>query len=347
MNPDIKVAFVGGGNMGRALLGALRDRGHPAAKLAVGEAHEATRTALLRDFPGVAVGADNPAAIDGAGLVVLALKPQEMAPVVTALQPALQRSRPVVLSIAAGIAFQTVLGNVFAGIVILARDLFLQDAFQVVFLDAVTPLEGQRLVVGHPQKVDIGLVDELAAAVGSRDPEQHRGAVGQGAEARIALADLFKGQPAFGDVDVDAGGPHDAASPVLQHFTARQQPADLSVRPHDPILGRGHLAGPDGRYVALSHPLLIVGMDARTLKERFGDKLTFWGGGVDTQKTLPFGTPEQVRAEVLERIEIFGRGGGFVFNTVHNVQSRTPAENLVAMYEAVREARSGGKLAAK
>ncbi|MCC6170633.1 MAG: pyrroline-5-carboxylate reductase [Gammaproteobacteria bacterium] len=103
MNPDIKVAFVGGGNMGRALLGALRDRGHPAAKLAVGEAHEATRTALLRDFPGVAVGADNPAAIDGAGLVVLALKPQEMAPVVTALQPALQRSRPVVLSIAAGL----------------------------------------------------------------------------------------------------------------------------------------------------------------------------------------------------------------------------------------------------
>lgn len=90
-----------------------------------------------------------------------------------------------------------------------------------------------------------------------------------------------------------------------------------------------------------------VGMDARMLKERFGDKLTFWGGGVDTQKTLPFGTPEQVRAEVLERIEIFGRGGGFVFNTVHNVQSRTPAENLVAMYEAVREARSGGKLAAK
>ncbi|MCL4192644.1 MAG: hypothetical protein KJZ87_13010 [Thermoguttaceae bacterium] len=83
-----------------------------------------------------------------------------------------------------------------------------------------------------------------------------------------------------------------------------------------------------------------VGMDARTLKERFGAKLTFWGGGVDTQKTLPFGTPEQVRAEVLERIEIFGRGGGFVFNTVHNVQSRTPAENLVAMYEAVREARS-------
>lgn len=82
-----------------------------------------------------------------------------------------------------------------------------------------------------------------------------------------------------------------------------------------------------------------VGMDPRTLKSRFGDRVTFWGGGVDTQKTLPFGTPEQVRKEVAERIQIFGQGGGFVFNTVHNVQARTPAENLVAMYETVREAR--------
>lgn len=83
-----------------------------------------------------------------------------------------------------------------------------------------------------------------------------------------------------------------------------------------------------------------AGMDPRTLKERFGDKVTFWGGGVDTQKTLPFGTPDQVRREVRERIEVFGRGGGFVFNTVHNVQARTPAANLVALYETVRECRT-------
>ena len=81
-----------------------------------------------------------------------------------------------------------------------------------------------------------------------------------------------------------------------------------------------------------------AGMDARTLKERFGDKLTFWGGGVDTQKTLPFGTPDEVRRQVRERIEIFGRGGGFVFNAVHNVQAAVPAENLVALYEAARAA---------
>ena len=80
-------------------------------------------------------------------------------------------------------------------------------------------------------------------------------------------------------------------------------------------------------------------MDPQTLKDHFGRQITFWGGGVDTQKTLPFGTPQQVRQQVKQRIEIFGRGGGFVFNTVHNVQANTPAENLVALYETVREAR--------
>jgi len=82
-----------------------------------------------------------------------------------------------------------------------------------------------------------------------------------------------------------------------------------------------------------------AGMDPRTLKERFGAKLVFWGGGVDTQKTLPFGTPEQVRQEVKERIAIFNRNGGYVFNTVHNVQAGVPRENLVALYQAVDECR--------
>ena len=79
------------------------------------------------------------------------------------------------------------------------------------------------------------------------------------------------------------------------------------------------------------------GMDPAHLKEKYGDRLVFWGGGVDTQKTLPFGTPEQVRREVLERCEIFSRNGGFVFDTIHNIQARTPVENIVAMIEAVRE----------
>jgi hypothetical protein len=82
-----------------------------------------------------------------------------------------------------------------------------------------------------------------------------------------------------------------------------------------------------------------AGMDARVLKERFGTQLTFWGGGVDTQNTLPFGTPEQIRVEVKERMEVFGAGGGFVFNPIHNVQSRMPTENLLALYNAVKEYR--------
>ena len=79
-----------------------------------------------------------------------------------------------------------------------------------------------------------------------------------------------------------------------------------------------------------------AGMDPQTLKSRHGERIVFWGGGVDTQSTLPFGTPDAVRREVEERCRIFGRGGGFVFNTVHNVQAGTPIENVVAMVETVR-----------
>ena len=79
------------------------------------------------------------------------------------------------------------------------------------------------------------------------------------------------------------------------------------------------------------------GMDPRMLKEKWGDKFVFWGGGVDTQRTLPFGTPEEVYAEVLERLKIFAPGGGFVFNTIHNIQGPTKPENINAMFEAVRD----------
>jgi hypothetical protein len=82
-----------------------------------------------------------------------------------------------------------------------------------------------------------------------------------------------------------------------------------------------------------------AGMDPQELKDQFGDQIVFWGGGVDTQKTLPFGTPDEVYAQVQERMEIFGRGGGFVFNTIHNLQARVPVENLLALYEAVRDFR--------
>lgn len=78
-------------------------------------------------------------------------------------------------------------------------------------------------------------------------------------------------------------------------------------------------------------------MDPRELKARFGDRIVFWGGGIDTQQTLPNGSPDDVRRQVLERLKIFGPGGGFVFNTIHNVQPKSPIENVLAMYETVRE----------
>lgn len=79
------------------------------------------------------------------------------------------------------------------------------------------------------------------------------------------------------------------------------------------------------------------GMDPQTLKDKFGDRIVFWGGAVDTQKTLPFGTVEQVRAEVSERLRIFGKDGGFVFNPTHNIQAKTPVENVVEMFRLCRE----------
>ena len=79
------------------------------------------------------------------------------------------------------------------------------------------------------------------------------------------------------------------------------------------------------------------GMDPDFLKKNYGDKLVFWGGGVDTQKTLPFGTPENVKEEVENNMLTFGKGGGFVFNTVHNIQPTVPIDNLITMFETVRE----------
>ena len=80
-----------------------------------------------------------------------------------------------------------------------------------------------------------------------------------------------------------------------------------------------------------------AGMDPELLKSKYGSRLTFWGGGVDTQKTLPFGSAGEVREQVLRRCEIFAPGGGFIFNAIHNVQAGTPVANIVAMIDAVGE----------
>ncbi len=77
-----------------------------------------------------------------------------------------------------------------------------------------------------------------------------------------------------------------------------------------------------------------AGMDPSMLKETYGDKLVYWGGGIDSQHVLPFTTPEKIKEEVATNIEIFKPGGGYVFNNVHNIQAGVPPENIIAMYEA-------------
>ena len=79
-----------------------------------------------------------------------------------------------------------------------------------------------------------------------------------------------------------------------------------------------------------------AGMDPGYLKEKFGDRLVFWGGGVDTQQVLPFGTPEEVFAQAQERLEIFAPGGGYVFSSIHNIVAKVPPENVKAFYNAYK-----------
>ncbi len=77
------------------------------------------------------------------------------------------------------------------------------------------------------------------------------------------------------------------------------------------------------------------GMDPQLLVDKYGGRIVFWGGGADTQQTLPFGEPDQVRRQVAERVQIFNAKKGFVFSTVHNIQCNTPTENVAAMFEAL------------
>lgn len=80
-----------------------------------------------------------------------------------------------------------------------------------------------------------------------------------------------------------------------------------------------------------------AGMVPAELKAEFGDRITFWGGGVDTQGVLAFGTPDEVRKQVKENLTTFKPGGGYVFAQVHNIQPGVPVENIVAMYDAYHE----------
>lgn len=86
------------------------------------------------------------------------------------------------------------------------------------------------------------------------------------------------------------------------------------------------------------------GMDPARIKREYGRDLAFWGGGVETQTTLPFGTVEEIRREVRDRVALLGRDGGHVFATIHNIQPDIPPEKILAIYETVAECGCGGSL---
>ena len=91
--------------------------------------------------------------------------------------------------------------------------------------------------------------------------------------------------------------------------------------------------------VDILNPIQVsaANMNTKKLKKEFGKDITFWGGGVDTQNILPYGSIKEVKEEVRKRIEDLAPGGGFVFSTVHNIQAGIPPENLIAMWETLQE----------
>ena len=90
--------------------------------------------------------------------------------------------------------------------------------------------------------------------------------------------------------------------------------------------------------IDILNPIQIsaIGMDTKDLKREYGQDIVFWGGGCESQKILPFGSPEDVREDVKRRINDLAPGGGFVFSPVHNIQTEVPPENIVALFEAAR-----------
>jgi uroporphyrinogen-III decarboxylase len=90
--------------------------------------------------------------------------------------------------------------------------------------------------------------------------------------------------------------------------------------------------------VDILNPVQIsaAGMDPQVLKKKWGKDFVFWGGAIDSQHTLPFGKPEEVRREAERNMRVFGAGGGFVFNNVHNIQATVPTENLLAFFDTLK-----------
>jgi len=152
----------------------------------------------------------------------------------------------------------------------------------------------------------------------------------------------------FGDDLGMQGGPQISPAMYREYFKPRhklmwkraKELADVKVMLH--CCGGVRELLPDIIEAGLDaiNPVQIscAGMDAQGLKDDFGERMVFWGGGCDTQNMLFNGTPEDVRQHVRDQVRILAPGGGFVFQQVHNILVGVPPENIVAMFDAVSEA---------
>jgi uroporphyrinogen decarboxylase len=189
-------------------------------------------------------------------------------------------------------------------------------------------------LIAEPERVE-ALLDALM--------ERHLAVLEKTCRAVGDVADIIR----FGDDLGTNGGPFMAPKTYRQLFKPRHTLLCEYVHRHTRMKTFLHSCGsirallPDlieaGFDVINPVQTTCRGMEPEGLKADFGRDICFWGGGCDTRSVLPQGTPQEVKDHVRRRLEIFMPGGGFVFNTVHNILPEIPPQNLVAMFEAVHE----------
>ena len=189
-------------------------------------------------------------------------------------------------------------------------------------------------LVAEPEKVE-ALLDALM--------ERHMAVLAKACEAVGDVVDLIK----FGDDLGTNGGPFMSPDTYRKLFKPRHTMLCEHVHKHSGMKPFLHSCGsirallPDlieaGFDVINPVQTSCFGMEPAGLKKDFGNDICFWGGGCDTRTVLPYAPPREVKEHVKQRLEILTPGGGFVFNTVHNILPDVPPENVVAMFEAIRE----------
>jgi uroporphyrinogen decarboxylase len=173
--------------------------------------------------------------------------------------------------------------------------------------------------------------------------ERHLETLARVCEAVGDVADILR----FGDDLGAMNGPFMDPELYRQLFKPRHQQLCSYVKENSKMVTFLHSCGsiykliPDlvdaGFEILNPVQTQAADMDPLKLKREFGREVSFWGGGVETVGTLNKATPEKVRAEVLQRLEFLSRDGGYVFNTVHNILPDVPPQNIVAMFNAVKE----------